>query len=169
MVKITNILYIILAVVAIAAAGYDIYLKRSGIPIQEEEVEEPIAAEPVQDTLSFDEEMAIVDSVYNSLKGLKFDHIDSIHGDGMYFDNGHFQRRLLVAVRHKNGMPKLTIEMEGRPYSVRKWFYMFDESGNLVATSIGNNREWYCEKVVGHFTFILDNPYKCLNIKPSSK
>lgn len=125
------------------------------------------------DTLLFDEEMAIVDSVIRIQNGISYEDYYTIPNQEIETGHGQIQQTI---IRYPNGMPKIAVVWDydgGKPgrYIINKQALVF-YSDNGYRIAFGwlyeqhSNYKWSCEnnpKGQNH-SFEFSNPNVCRNI-----
>ena len=123
------------------------------------------------DTLTFEQEMAIVDSAIKAQEGIVYKSIYEVPNREVHYKYGEWHQTI---VRHPNGMPKIAtgIGKDGpTEYRVYGFFLLFlDENGRLIAqgerAKIGKLGRWHCEAQPDTLVrFVFSNPNKCMNLK----
>jgi hypothetical protein len=123
------------------------------------------------DTLTFEQEMAIVDSAIKAQGGIVYKSIYEVPNREVHYKYGEWHQTI---VRHPNGMPKITAGLgkDGpTEYRVYGFFLLFlDENGRLIAqgerAKIGKLGRWHCEAQPDTLVrFNFSNPNTCRNLK----
>ena len=125
------------------------------------------------DTLSFDEEMAIVDSIIRSQNGISYEDYNMIPNQEIQTVHGQIQQTI---IRYPNGMPKIAVVWNGdggkpaRFIINKRALFFYSDNGYIIAFGWLNEHhstyKWSCEnepKGQGH-SFEFSNPNVCRNI-----
>lgn len=125
------------------------------------------------DTLSFDEEMAIVDSMIRIQNGISYEDDKMIPNQEITTVHNQIQQTI---IRYPNGMPKIAVVWEGdggkpvRYIIDKRALAFYSDNGNRIAFGWlyehHSNYRWWCDmptKTVNSFEF--SNPNVCRNIK----
>lgn len=125
------------------------------------------------DTLTFEQEMAIVDSAIKAEEGIVYKSIYEVPNYEYYYEDRGYQ----TLVRYPNGMPKILVVIDyfearlyepefKEGYRVRGYNYLFlSEDGRIIADTLYPIPGWRCVMpfdAKGKFTF--NDPNLCRNL-----
>ena len=126
------------------------------------------------DTLTFEQEMEIADSVLMAHEGVVYKTIYDVPNYEYYYEDRGYQ----TLVRYPNGMPKILVVIDyfearwyepefKEGYRVRGYNYLFlSEDGRIIADTLYPIPGWRCVMpfdAKGKFTF--NDPNLCRNLK----
>lgn len=150
-----------------------IYVLPRIIPCRETKVDTEVVSDTVStkvDTLTFEQEIAIVDSAIKAQNGIVYKNIFDVPEMEI---NGETDGWNQTIVRHPNGVPKIAAYISSNKAFDELWvkgtFLLFiDDTGRLVARGekVHGKYRWHCinwsKNIIG---FTLANPNICMNLK----
>lgn len=128
------------------------------------------------DTLTFEQEMAIVDSLVKEQDGVVYKSLDDVP-DVEYI---HMIRSYQTLVRHPNGMPKILAKVSSNDNNTEKFirgdeFLFLDEHGRRIAIrrSLDTFGKWRCffrdYSTYSEHKFYFNNPNRCRSVEQNLK
>lgn len=123
------------------------------------------------DTLTFEQEMAIVDSLVKAQDGVVYKSLDDVP-DVEYI---HVVFSYQTLVRHPNGMPKILVNVSRNDNNTERFirgdeFLFLDEHGRRIAIrrSLGTFGKWRCffrDSTYYDNKFYFNNPNRCRSVE----
>lgn len=128
------------------------------------------------DTLTFEQEMAIVDSLVKAQDGVVYKSLDDVP-DVEYI---HMIRVYQTLVRHPNGMPKILAKVSRNDNKTEIFirgdeFLFLDEHGRRIAIrrSLDTFGKWRCffrdYSTYSEHKFYFNNPNRCRSVEQNLK
>lgn len=162
---------VILAGVVLFTIGNTIQMYSTISILEKRLAEKEHAVDTVEakvDTLTFEEEMAFVEGMADSI-GKFIDVNDFLKRKDVEYNDDDYSA--ITAVRYKNGMPKIVISFyydSKRGGYVRKPIarshFFLEKDGTKLAFSFDGGRHWACWQQTNDNRFVFTNPNLCRNL-----